>query len=423
MSTQSPSSATECLDCWNGLCLRDGNTPNCATTQNDCIDYGGVDRIGPMLAQPANYLLCCEAAGGYVNTTIQNLTQLTLDTSQSSSCSSSYNDQPEGNFNQNNFNNLEQQTQYVFPSIQFGCKGCISNVTFYTRSQQQPADFTIFNILLWGHYRNVTENSEVFELRQNYSVNVTEPLTFMDWNTDSYRTTITLGNRSVCFNPGYVFGLSVSGTREFNLEVFREKPSSINTTVYSRIRQSCESLGTLFYAKPNHNGGNVLVAVGVREVSVTSVMPIQTSTSSLFETSTSSAITSLTTTSPTLMTMSTDASMTARSNAPMAPLTHSPTGSPSLEPTPSPNEMSIIYIAAGSVGGILIVSLLMAIAALFIILRRQNSNKFALKKETEMSDLPTPASSYGKSQALIYCNFHYFSHCSTSSFFPPVRYS
>ena len=372
-----------------------------------------------MLAQPANYLLCCEAAGGYVNTTIQNLTQLTLDSSQSSSCSSSYNDQPEGNFNQNNFDDLEQQTQYVFPSIQFGCKGCISNVTFYTRSQQQPADFTIFNILLWGHHRNVTENSEVFELRQNYSVNVTEPLTFMDWNTDSYRTTITLGNRSVCFNPGYVFGLSVSGTREFNLEVFREKSSSISTTVYSRTRQSCESLGTLFYPKPNHIGGNVLVAVGVREETVTSVMPSQASTSSLFETSTSSAVASLTTTSPTLMTMSTDASMTARSNAPMAPLTNSPTGSPSPEPTPSPNEMSIIYIAAGSVGGILIVSLLMAIAALFIILRRQNSNKFALKKETEMSDLPTPTS-YGKSQALIYCNFHYFSHYSTSSFFPPV---
>ena len=140
-----------------------------------------------MLAQPENYLLCCEAAGGYVDT-VQNLT---LDISQSSSCSSSYNEQPEGNFNGNDFNNLEQQTQYVFPSIQFGCKGCISNVTFYTRSQKQPADFTIFNILLWGHHRNITENSEVFELRQNYSVNVTEPLTFMDWNADSYSTTIT----------------------------------------------------------------------------------------------------------------------------------------------------------------------------------------------------------------------------------------
>ena len=72
--------ATECLDCWNGLCRQAGglDIPNCALSDNDCIDYGGVDRIGPMLAQPANYLLCCEAAGGYVNTTIQNLTQLTL---------------------------------------------------------------------------------------------------------------------------------------------------------------------------------------------------------------------------------------------------------------------------------------------------------------------------------------------------------
>ena len=126
-------------------------------------------------------------------------------------------------------------------------------------------------------------------------MNVTEPLTFMPWNTDSYRTTITLGNSSVRFNPGYmyVFGLSVSGTREFNLEVFREKSSSISTTVYSRTRQSCESLGTLFYLKPNHIGGNVLVAVGVREKTVTSVKPIQTSTSFSFETSTLLATTSL----------------------------------------------------------------------------------------------------------------------------------
>ena len=188
--------------------------------------------------------------------------------------------QPEGNFNQEDFNNVEQMTQYVFPSIQFGCKGCISNVTFYTNSQQQ-GDSTIFNILLWGHYRNVTENSDVFELKQNYSVNVTEALTFMDWNTIYYSTTITLGSSSVCFNPGYVFGLSVSGTREFNLQVYREKSSSMSTGVYSRTRQSCESsLGSLYYAKPDDIGGNLLVAVGVREetVATSSVAPIQSST-------------------------------------------------------------------------------------------------------------------------------------------------
>ena len=62
------------------------------------------------------------------------------------------------------------------------------------------------------------------------------------------------------------------------MEVFREKSSSISTTVYSRTRQSCESLGTLFYAK---SGGNVLVAVDVRELeSVTNAMPSQTSISS-----------------------------------------------------------------------------------------------------------------------------------------------
>ena len=67
-------------------------------------------------------------------------------------------------------------------------------------------------------------------------------------------------------------------TREFNMEVFREKSSSISTTVYSRTQQSCESLGTLFYAK---SGGNVLVAVDVRELeSVTNAMPSQTSISS-----------------------------------------------------------------------------------------------------------------------------------------------
>ena len=254
--------AADCLECWNGLCLPDGNTPSCGLTDNDCIDYGGVDRTGPMLAQSGNMMLCCEAAAGYVDTV--NLTQMTLDTPSQSSCSSSYNEQPEGNFNVDNFDTLGQQRQYVFPSIQFGCKGCISNITFYTRSQQQ-GDSTIFNILLWGYYRNVTENSEVFELKQNYSVNMTESLTFIEWNTDSYSTTITLGSKSVCFNPGYVFGLSVSGTRELNLEVYREKSSTMSTAVYSRTRSPCESLGTLFYPNSNHIGGNVLVAVGVRE--------------------------------------------------------------------------------------------------------------------------------------------------------------
>ena len=298
--------------------------------------------------------------------TVQNLT---LDISQSSSCSSSYNEQPEGNFYGNDFNNLEQQTQYVFPSIQFGCKGCISNVTFYTRSQKQPADFTIFNILLWGHHRNITENSEVFELRQNYSVNVTEPLTFMDWNADSYSTTITLGNRSVCFNPGYVFGLSISGTREFNLDVFREKPSSISTTVYSRTRQACESLGTLFYAKPNHIGGNVLVAVGVREESVTSVMPVQTSTSFLFEISTLSAVTSLsiTTTSAILMSISTNATTMSTSN-------HSTT----LPVSSSPlyvQDNTIIIATVAPILEILIISTTILVTIIVVVFLRRNCKK------------------------------------------------
>ena len=301
-----------------------------------------------------------------MDTVVQNLT---LDISQSSSCSSSYNEQPEGNFNQNNFNSLEQQTQYVFSSIQFGCKGCISNVTFYTRSQQQPADFTIFNILLWGHHRNVTENSEVFELRQNYSVNVTEPLTFMDWNTDSYRTTITLGNSSVHFNPGYVFGLSVSGTREFNLEVFKEKSSSISgTTVYSHTRQSCESLGTLFYAKPDQIGGNVLVAVGVREESVTN--PIQTSTSFPFETSTFSAVASLsitTTTSAILMSISINAPTMSTSN-------HSTT----LPVSSSPlyvQDNTIIIATVAPILEILIISTTILVTIIVVVFLRRNCKK------------------------------------------------
>ena len=56
--------------------------------------------------------------------------------------------------------------------------------------------------------------------------------------------------------------------------------------------------------------------------------------------------------------------------------------------------MSIVYIAAGSVGGILIIALLMAIAALFVVIRRQNSSKFNFK-QTEMSELPTSVS-FGK---------------------------
>ena len=280
--------AADCLECWNGLCLPDGNTPMCALTDNDRIDYGGVDRTGPMLALPGNMMLCCEAAAGYVDTV--NLTQMTLDTASQSSCSSSYNEQPEGNFNVDNFDTLGQQRQYVFPSIQFGCKGCISNITFYTRSQVQ-GESTIFNILLWGNYRNVTENSEVFELKQNYSVNMTESLTFIEWNTVSYSTTITLGSKfSVCFNPGYVFGLSVSGTREFNLEVYREKSSSTSTAVYSRTRSLCESLGTLFYPNPNHIGGNVLVAVGaIEETNTTDVSSTLSAINSLLSTAVTTA--------------------------------------------------------------------------------------------------------------------------------------
>ena len=306
--------AADCLECWNGLCLPDGNTPNCALTDNDCIDYGGVDRTGLMLARPGNMMLCCEAAAGYVDTV--NLTQMTLDTA---SQSSSYNVQPEGNFNEDNFITLGQQRQYVFPSIQFGCKGCISNITFHTRSQQQ-GESTIFNILLWGHYRNVTENSEVFELKQNYSVNMIESLTFIEWNTDSYSTTITLGSKSVSFNPGYVFGLSVSGTREFNLEVYREKSSSTSTAVYSRTRSPCESLGTLFYPNSNHIGGNVLVAVRVREenisISATSTLSVIASLFSITATSTTSNINTMTNASSLMSTIpSSSATLQASSNA------------------------------------------------------------------------------------------------------------
>ena len=382
--------AADCLECWNGLCLPDGTTPNCALPQNDvdCIDYGGVGLTGPMLE--GNMMLCCDAAAGYVDTV--NLTQMTLDTASQSSCSSPYNEQPEGNFDEDNFDTLGHLRQYVFPSIQFGCKGCISNITFYTRSQQQ-GESTIFNILLWGHYRNVTENSELFELKQNYSVNMTESLTFIEWNTDSYSTTITLGSKSVCFNPGYVFGLSVSGTREFNLEVYREKSSPTSTAVYSRTRSPCESLGTLYYPNPNHIGGNVLVAVGVREERVTasSMVPSQ-STSSMPQIS--NILTATTSPSNTVTTSSLTTPMST--NTPMRdtlqPVTHSPSGSPA--PTTAASQMNIIYIAAGSVGGILIVSLLMAIAALFVILRRQNSNRFS-PKQTELSEFPTSVS-FGK---------------------------
>ena len=192
----------------------------------------------------------------------------------------------------------------------------------------------------------------------------------MDWNTDSYRTTITLGNSSVCVNPGYVFGLSVSSTREFNLEVFREKSSSITTTVYSRIRQSCESLGTLFYPKPNHIGGNVLVAVGVRELeSVTSVMPIQTSTSFPFETSTLSAVTSLsiTTTSAILMSISINAPTMSTSN-------HSTT----LPVSSSPlyvQDNTIIIATVAPILEILIISTTILVTIIVVVYLRRNCKK------------------------------------------------
>ena len=194
-------------------------------------------------------------------------------------------------------------------------------------------------------------------------MNVTEPLTIQ---TAIALQSHALGNSSVCFNPGYVFGLSVSGTREFNLEVFREKSSSISTTVYSRIRQACESLGTLFYAKPNQIGGNVLAAVGVREESVTSVMPVQTSTSFLFEISTLSAVASLsiTTTSAILMSISTNATTMSTSN-------HSTT----LPVSSSPlyvQDNTIIIATVAPILAILMISTTILVTIIVVVFLRRN---------------------------------------------------
>ena len=114
---------------------------------------------------------------------------------------------------------LEQQTQYVFPSIQFGCKAVSATLPSTQEASSNQQILPSLNILLWGHqYRNVTENSEVFELRQNYSVimNVTEPLTFM---------------------PG--------------IQTAIVPPSHLVIVVYVSIQATCTSLGCLFLAQGN----------------------------------------------------------------------------------------------------------------------------------------------------------------------------
>ena len=269
---------TGCLECWDQLCRPGGGQP-CATPECIGIDYGGGNLNVSVLS--SNHMLCCAEAVGYINHTVnQNIVQqLTRDNSDNG-CSKIFNEQREGNFDINNFNSIvSQQTQFVFPSIQFGCKGCITNVTFYTRSQQQTNP-TIFNILLWGNYSNLTSSSgdSVFVLRQNYYVNVTDQLTFMPWNGNSgFSTTISLENNDVCFESGHVFGLSVPGSGAFNLEVFKEKSNAKTTTVYERDTLSCESLGRLFYPQNSSIDGNVLIAVGVREMSsITTTSTTQT---------------------------------------------------------------------------------------------------------------------------------------------------
>ena len=277
--------STECLNCWDQLC-QPGQLPipECARPPNDdseCIDYSE-DLSGPELSD--NHTLCCLKADGYVSHTVDQsiVQQLAPVFNGSSNCSKIFNKQREGNFDINNYNSIvSQQTQFVFPSIQFGCKGCITNVTFYTRSQQQTNP-TIFNILLWGNYRNLSSSfgDSVFSLWKNYSVNVTDQLTFMPWNGNSgFSTTISIGNNDVCFEVGHVFGLSVPSSGTFNLEVFREKSNAKTTTVYKRDPLSCESLGRLFYPQSSSIDGNVLIAVGVKKVRVLSMTPMPPSSS------------------------------------------------------------------------------------------------------------------------------------------------
>ena len=386
--------STECLNCWDQLC-QPGQLPipECARPPNDdseCIDYSEENLNGPELAD--NHKLCCLKADGYVSHTVNQsiVQQLTPVFNGSSNCSKIFNEQREGNFDINNFNSIvSQQTQFVFPSIQFGCKGCITNVTFYTRSQQQTNP-TIFNILLWGNYRNLTSSSgdSVFVLRQNYSVNRTDQLTFMPWNGNSgFSTTISLDNNDVCFEPGHVFGLSVPGSGAFNLEVFREKSNAKTTTVYKRDPLSCESLGRLFYPQSSSIDGNVLIAVGVREVIASSMTPVPSS--SLINGVSTPHIprpTVLSTADPTRFSQSFEPMTMSRVSGSIMLIT-SLIPSATIVPSSATN-MEILYTALGVVGGVLIVGLSITIAVLFVVLRRQNkSNK---PKETQMTDIQTP---------------------------------
>ena len=264
----------DCLDCWNRLCKTSGAFPaDCAHSPNDsCIDYGGADRNGSALH--SNKEQCCVDAGGYVETVVQNIPQQSPNGDQDS-CTTAYNEQSEDNFDTNNFDTISPSTQYVFPSIQFGCKGCISNITFYTNSSQQLNDTTMFNILLWRYYNDNSSNSSMLVLGHNYSVNVTEPFVYIPWSGSSHSTTISLNY--ICFDPGHIFGLSIPGSEAFNLDVLSEKPGSASTVVYRRSHRSCDSLGKLFSPQSSESGGNILIAVRVSTVSMVTTSTVTSS--------------------------------------------------------------------------------------------------------------------------------------------------
>ena len=243
------------------MCDTSGEFPaDCAQIPNDdCIDYGSVDRNGSALY--SNKEQCCIDAEGYVNSVVaQHVPQ-----QPQGSCSTAYNDQDE-NIDTKNFDTLLTSAQYVFPSIQFSCHGCISNITFYTNSSQQQTDATFFNIQFWS-----SNSSSMLLLAHNYSVNVTEPLVYIPWSRSSHSTTISLDNKNICFDPGQVFGLSIPTLGSFNLDVFSEKPGFATTTVYRRDSQSCKSLERIFSPQSSESGGNILIALRASTVTTSTV--------------------------------------------------------------------------------------------------------------------------------------------------------
>ena len=251
---------------------------------SDCTNYNNSSCDLSCLFD--NRETCCSEATGYIE---QVFTQALAPPSTSSeTCDSTvYNQQTPSQSLSNLEHGLSSVHQYLFPSIKFNCSGCLRNVTFYTNSPPSSTGSTIFNILLWGLYKNTSDNSSVYVQRpdMNFSIRSTHPIQFVPWGA-GYEVTIPLHDYNICFESEYTFGISLPGRGNFMLDVFHETSSSTDIT-HKRMRaNSCPSLRSVWYTD-GPSDGNVLIEVGVMGQAL-----VQTTSTQIYQSSSTSFSTS-----------------------------------------------------------------------------------------------------------------------------------